>query len=621
MGVRLLTIVILFLICATTHSQTFPYYTYRNHPLLSLPEFSGFEVQPEVVHKYYFHRDNERLLSRMYFAPRSTSYLLFNSGIPFATDIDALITPGIALDAWNRDLLIEVHLNHPARVIALLGGRGIGHTVLQDVRTMTGIPPSWPKPQLVEAPPNRGLLGDPERFNGSLFTTLQYAFAFEIPLSQGNVVKLPHAVTMGVNNLQFDTYVLLFARPEVRSLRAFDAPVVPPNFQSFVDENVIVPALEPPLPNRDCPRWLHDLHVVRTRHVEEAATLGEPQFWRTWHPAVDPIYWCYYNHEHGAYPGEYKPMFGYTPFKTPGENGGRQDESHEGFKVFSFPVDGDGRIMVLTVHMHLAISRRFYERHHTVIAAVFRSLGDVWEMQMELHMKMDFGGAEVTLSNGTTIPADKNSAKIINGLNEYGRHAGRRFNVLNIDDDFPDSVDKSFFIKGDISRGARAICNGIYEQWKGPLNNCCSSRGRINQGFIFDVRDPTSAMRFPTTRKGDPMQWLNGHGVNKVLAVGNDGVQIGLQYCNFSNGEWDSVNTAPGHDGIFHTDPYMSRIEYGGGDYSVRQFISPTFTELDIPAGGIAPIDPWIGPMHYVAADETPGRFLPIEESVLKKFN
>ena len=72
------------------------------------------------------------------------------------------------------------------------------------------------------------------------------------------------------------------------------------------------------------PDWVHD------RYVAEHPV--EKKLYRTWHPAIDPVYWCHFGHEHGSDPSlvGYTPYFGYIADKN------NQDERHEGFKGFAF---------------------------------------------------------------------------------------------------------------------------------------------------------------------------------------------------------------------------------------------------------------------------------------------
>ena len=41
-----------------------------------------------------------------------------------------------------------------------------------------------------------------------------------------------------------------------------------------------------PVPNELCPAWVHDRYM--------AEHPGEKRLYRTWHPAIDPVYWCHF---------------------------------------------------------------------------------------------------------------------------------------------------------------------------------------------------------------------------------------------------------------------------------------------------------------------------------------
>lgn len=83
------------------------------------------------------------------------------------------------------------------------------------------------------------------------------------------------------------------------------------------------------------------------------------------------MYWCTYGHDHGSFPGPYRPAFSHTAWKTKdtAEKDGRQAESNAGFKVFAF--FENKRHWVVTIHMELSQARRFSTRHHTTQIAVF----------------------------------------------------------------------------------------------------------------------------------------------------------------------------------------------------------------------------------------------------------
>ena len=64
---------------------------------------------------------------------------------------------------------------------------------------------------------------------------------------------------------------------------------------------------ETPKPNSACPAWVHDQYMT---------TGPDGKQYRTWHPQIDPVYWCSFGHEHGSDPSlagtAYKVAFGYT---------------------------------------------------------------------------------------------------------------------------------------------------------------------------------------------------------------------------------------------------------------------------------------------------------------------
>jgi hypothetical protein len=99
---------------------------------------------------------------------------------------------------------------------------------------------------------------------------------------------------------------------------------------------------EVPGANTTCPAWVHDQYV----------TPGpDGQIYPTWHPAIDPIYWCYFRHEHGSDPSHVFPDRSFTPFF--GYVAGRMgmSENHWGHKVHAFQVqDGTGYWFLITQH-------------------------------------------------------------------------------------------------------------------------------------------------------------------------------------------------------------------------------------------------------------------------------
>lgn len=221
-------------------------------------------------------------------------------------------------------------------------------------------------------------------------------------MTAGKLV-LPHPRSISVNGKQVRQYYLLFAKPDGigAEARAIEYQQVPPtvtNIQTGQQVNT-----EPVVPNETCPDWVHDLYVTKSHDGDVAEIEKVLPYWRTWHPQIDPMFWCYFTHEHGSFPGKYEPALGYTAWKTldSSTTHKRQDESNEGFKVFALPLHKYEKFVVIVIHMHVSQPRRFTARHHTTIFAV---LDKDWNIEMELHFKMDFGFAHGTSKKGGRVP-------------------------------------------------------------------------------------------------------------------------------------------------------------------------------------------------------------------------
>lgn len=67
-------------------------------------------------------------------------------------------------------------------------------------------------------------------------------------------------------------------------------------------------------------------------------------------------------------------------------------------------------------------------------------------------MKAEFGGGYMYMKQDKT-PIESVEACIMQDLVAPGRFVNRIFNVINIEENFPDSFNHSFRIKGDIKNG------------------------------------------------------------------------------------------------------------------------------------------------------------------------
>ncbi|WP_019584656.1 hypothetical protein [Deinococcus apachensis] len=147
----------------------------------------------------------------------------------------------------------------------------------------------------------------------------------------------------------------------------------------------------PPVPNQTCPAWVHDQYKA----------LGpDGQMYPTWHPQVDPVYWCYFRHEHGSDPklagvgadGKplYQPLYGYTAARH------GMTEPHVGFKSHVFKDRVTGVWWNVTYHMGGAGAGRICQRYHTADLGVVA--GGV--LKADLHLMGDFGRARVFTAPG-----------------------------------------------------------------------------------------------------------------------------------------------------------------------------------------------------------------------------
>ena len=138
---------------------------------------------------------------------------------------------------------------------------------------------------------------------------------------------------------------------------------------------------EAPKPNSACPAWVHDQYMT---------TGPDGKQYRTWHPQIDPVYWCTFGHEHGSDPSlagtAYKVAFGYTATL------GGMVEPHNGFKINVFRNPSSG-FWVVTHHFGTGGVGRACVSMHTVDMALIQNN----VIKADLHYMGDFGkGMAVT---------------------------------------------------------------------------------------------------------------------------------------------------------------------------------------------------------------------------------
>lgn len=580
-----------------------------SHPFFTDPQFSSLPKSPVILRRYFRRNGGTHSTKGVFFLPQHASYDDFTSREPFASHLDALhVAPGKLQDVPAPDYL-TVELNGPARVILLLSGPNFGPDILPKLEDVQGLPEGWGNPQALRAAPGANhTVSKGKRLKMPLEFPL-VAAAVQRELKDGEKIVLPHPRSLKVNGRMVERYALLFAKPGPLSEppRPFEYQTMPAMVMNRQTGEKV--ATEPVVPNETCPDWVHDLYVEKSRDGDVAKAEGEMPYWLTWHPTIDPVFWCYFTHEHGTYPGKYRPMFGYTAWKTPddGTEEGRQDESHEGFKVFSFPLHDQEKFVVMTVHMHLADSRRFRTRFHTVIFAV---LDKNWELELEFHMKADFGFAFVSSNskgrNRKQIPLTDKDRAIQMKLSKKGFLAARRINVLNIDDKYPKSVDMRFAFRNSLQPNENnlgQILLGVYEKWITPLNTCTKSMNG-QKGFIIDVQNPSTAKKSFEGNSSEPMQRLAGSAEHRVINMMESfgTLEVGPKRCDFFSDE--DIAALQQTDGVFFTNPYFRNIKTGSGKNSLRQYIKPGFDMVKIKPGTLTPLHGWSGHMDYEPVED-----------------
>ena len=313
--------------------------------------------------------------------------------------------------------------------------------------------------------------------------------------------------------------------------------------------NPLIPDLptgisERPVPNQTCPAWVHDQYVAG--HPDDG------RMYRTWHPSIDPVYWCYFGHEHGSDPSlvNYTPHFGYTAAKN-----NNQDERHEGFKGFAFKNNDIN--WYLNVHATTGLASRLCVRFHTAVLAATDSDG---KLLAELSFKADFGEARATEGDRPVI---KSADCPQEDLAAADTGAEKRLRVI---DEFG---------------------NEGYEQWSfigQDFLGLVLERGRIK----IDIRNPVTGCNnlrcdefvVASAKRGD---------LRTLKVSGNLEVDY-REESDMSDGK---------KDGYFYTDPQGTEFLKANDKNAVRQYVA-----RDLSLGELAPLekfnrlgshDPWHG--------------------------
>ncbi|MGE5224945.1 MAG: hypothetical protein ACM3PY_21120 [Omnitrophica WOR_2 bacterium] len=164
----------------------------------------------------------------------------------------------------------------------------------------------------------------------------------------------------------------------------------------------------PELGSQICPAFVHDRYTT---------TGPDGKKYPTWHPSVDPVYRCYFDHEHGSDPHSYigfaqsgLPAFGYTAAQA-----GIQ-ESHAGYKVYVTNNDLNGHAWMILLNQDTSTPQRALTQFYTVDWHISSLDG---KPLANLHLLGDFGYAYANCEEAGREPIPGDS---IRGDLSQGQH-------------------------------------------------------------------------------------------------------------------------------------------------------------------------------------------------------
>lgn len=294
--------------------------------------------------------------------------------------------------------------------------------------------------------------------------------------------------------------------------------------------------------NAPCPAWVHDSYVT---------TGPDGKSYPTWHPQIDPVYWCYFDHEHGSDPAlfsaGYSPAYGYISTLA------GVVEPHSGFKSYVFD-DGKGHMWLLTHHFGTGGLRRACVRFHGLdIAVADKASG---ELLADLHLMGDFGKSVAASADSSDValtpPACPDQAA---QPDADGSNGIRKIHVANRD------------LTG-------------YEPWR--LDDGGNVLGLNASSLTFATRNPQVVCN---TLACDTPHSTGHGGESRFLTVES---RFRLQ--------------AGANSGVFYTDPSGTQVLGAAAPGAVRQLIKPGLSlALDNLAGHGFQSEPW--QMLYVFSE------------------
>ncbi|GAB0494689.1 hypothetical protein MMPV_005985 [Pyropia vietnamensis] len=358
------------------------------------------------------------------------------------------------------------------------------------------------------------------------------------------------------------------------------------------------------LPGKPCPRTLHDLWAVPSTDKTDGDTAG--RMWATWHPQLDPIYYCSFGHEHGSaparIPGLAPPPFGLVAWKN-----GREDESHIGFKGYAFHVNGV--YYYLTVHIDTTSLRRVHTRTHTVSLAAVDEQGATL---LDVRCKGDFGFSFTLPSDFMynfrflALGADEEAIQAAAEADPARQpiHHSRRINVV--------------VPGGDPAIDEADLPVGRYEEWQGGLGYCTSSPDS-NAGMTIDIKDPITGCRSLSCPAAEvPAELAPTADVPRNIFVPSRGLRRDLILNAVTVGRGSCPNLDGTIANTWYTDAACSRVLSGPGPGAVRQMAAAAWAgaTLDGKYGSADSWSGWYSPMERSSSD---GGFEAVDGAVGRK--
>ncbi len=269
-------------------------------------------------------------------------------------------------------------------------------------------------------------------------------------------------------------------------------------------------------PNTLCPQWLHDTY---TTVGPDGAEYG------TWHPQIDPTYWCYFGHDHGSnpnlIPGSPAVPYQYVAGKVP------QTEPDVGFKEFIF--EYQNHYVRLVEHASTAMGRRVCARFHTMYVMVYDANGNE---KYRSGFKADFGAA-VAAEDQSTLT---------------GNTCGYNMEAVRVATDA-------------FRRIRRNADSGNYEVWR-----TVPTSGTTNLGLVLhhtlDIRDPYTFC--PTQNCTE----VDLHHPDRRQTE----TRRTLQMRNFEIRASYALDT-----GTYYTDPFGAGLVASNAPNAVQQYVAPGF--------------------------------------------